>query len=258
MYTKNFSLSKSEASFAAGFESFYCKVVLGLALLFVIAGCDSKTASNIEPTSGPIPANADTKPAKTKIEPATAPEPAKSAAPRKPSKVAPPQTTATTEQQSPAPKDVTKEDPPKQEVAEKPKEKEDPRLHKNFTTLVLAHEPDIRARHLLMFVRKILTEEQHALGVELLLEHDHRFQEIIRKRATILNNAVHGDDTPEQLKNIKQEAVDLSKELRQLVFRKILTPEQKKMRNRESELKKKEAEEARLAKQLKQEQKKNR
>ena len=72
MYTKNFSLSKSEASFAVGFESFYCKVVLGLALLFVLAGCDSKTASNVEPKSETIPAKAETKPAKTKIEPTKA------------------------------------------------------------------------------------------------------------------------------------------------------------------------------------------
>ena len=102
--------------------------------------------------------------------------------------------------------------------------------HKNQSTLVLASPPDIRARHLLKFVRSQLTDDQEDQALDLLLRNDYHFQRLIKKRENVQNVATDGDETSEKLRLIKVETVEVSNRLRQLVYTEILTPEQKRVR----------------------------
>jgi len=125
----------------------------------------------------------------------------------------------------------------------------DAQLHKNLTTLLLAYQPDVRARHLLKFVRGQLTHDQEDAALKLLLRNDYHFQRLVRKREDVLNAAVDGDNTLEKLRLVKIETFELSNNLRTLVYNEILTPEQKERR-------KKVIEEARVAKKLEAEKRK--
>ncbi len=127
----------------------------------------------------------------------------------------------------------------------------DAQLHKNLTTLLLAYQPDVRARHLIKFVRGQLTLDQEDEALRLLLRNDYHFQRLVRKREETLSAAFDGDDTPEKLRQIKIETVELSNRLRSLIYNRILTREQKEHRQ-------KVIEESRLAKKLEAEKKRKR
>ena len=104
-------------------------------------------------------------------------------------------------------------------------------LHKNFTLLMLAYEPDLRARQLMQYLREYLTDEQEELGLKLMLEHDHEYVALKASRMEILNAAVDGDDTAAQLRSLNIEIVELSLRLRILLRKELLTKEQEQQRN---------------------------
>ena len=130
---------------------------------------------------------------------------------------------------------VTKTEAAKKDEKDGKKKYTDQQLNKNQTTLVLAHEPDMRARQLLLFIREYLTHDQQTEALKMLMEQDHRFQRLIRKRQEILNVATDGDQTEEKLRQIRIETVELGQELRNKVYGKIMTPEQRATRRKERE-----------------------
>lgn len=104
---------------------------------------------------------------------------------------------------------------------------EDNEIHKNFTILMLAHEPDLRARTLSRHLRHMLTDEQLAAAVVLVLENDHKFQKLIRRRAEVLEYAYDGQNIQSELRRIDEETILISRDIRNLVNREVLTREQK-------------------------------
>ena len=106
----------------------------------------------------------------------------------------------------------------------------DYQLNKNLTLLMLAYQPDVRARHLLRFPGEQLTADQEEDGFRLLLSHDYLFQRLIQRRQDILNAASDGDETAAELRQIRIETIEISGRLRTLVFRQILTKEQQQAR----------------------------
>ncbi|MFK7767469.1 MAG: hypothetical protein AB8B55_09630 [Mariniblastus sp.] len=109
------------------------------------------------------------------------------------------------------------------------------RLHKNHTLLVLAYEPDIRASHMFFHLRNVLSPEQAELARKIAISYEPGFQEIIRKRADILENA--RDDDPElqtKLLNLKLDIADLTQAIRSQIFQDVLTAEQKKNENQKT------------------------
>lgn len=144
---------------------------------------------------------------------------------------------------------------PKEDVSteKKPKYTEQ-QLNKNHTTLVLADQPDLRARQLFRFAQDQMTDEQQDRALKLLLKEDYHFQRLIKKRQQILNNAIDGDQTQKKLDEIRYETVELSGRLRALVTKEILTPEQRAERRKQSLalIAEKEAEKLRLEKEAEQ------
>ncbi|MFT5302129.1 MAG: hypothetical protein ACI814_002943 [Mariniblastus sp.] len=104
---------------------------------------------------------------------------------------------------------------------------EDNEIHKNFTILMLAHEPDLRARTLTKHLRHMMTDEQMAAAVELVLKNDHKFQKLIRRRAEVLEYAYDGLNIQSELRRIDEETILVSRDIRNMVNREILTREQK-------------------------------
>ena len=97
----------------------------------------------------------------------------------------------------------------------------DYQLNKNLTLLMLAYQPDVRARHLLRFPGEQLTADQEEDGFRLLLSHDYLFQRLIQRRQDILNAASDGDETAAELRQIRIETIEISGRLRTLVFRPV-------------------------------------
>jgi len=126
----------------------------------------------------------------------------------------------------------------------------DLQLNKNRTTLMLAFQPDVRARQLIRFPLEKLTLDQQTAGIEMLLGYDYLFQRLIQKRQEVLNVAVDGDDTAAKLRQIKIETLEVMARLRTLVYKKILTKEQQQARlkaNKERTLEAKAEAEKKLA-----------
>jgi len=115
------------------------------------------------------------------------------------------------------------------------KQYSDAELHKNLTTMLLADQPDIRARRLLRFARGQLTSEEWDRGLQLILQHDSQFQRLSEKRRNILNEAVDADDTAQKLRQIKIETIELSGRMRALVKNAILIPKQEEERRKATE-----------------------
>jgi len=108
----------------------------------------------------------------------------------------------------------------------------DQQLNKNLTILMLAYQPDVRARQLLRFPREQLTEDQEDDGLRLLLRSDHLFQRLIQRRQDVLDAASDDDETAAELRQIRIETIELTGRLRSLVFLKILTKEQRQARRK--------------------------
>ena len=110
-------------------------------------------------------------------------------------------------------------------------------LHKNQTLLLYAFDPDVRADYTFYHVRNLLTKEQFKICKELAMSYEPEFQEIIRKRAAVLETAY--DDDPEledKLLNLKMDTADVVQNIRSRIFREILTDPQReieKQKNKE-------------------------
>lgn len=98
-------------------------------------------------------------------------------------------------------------------------------LHKNFTLLMLALEPDIRAREMMRHLTNVFTKDQVDRAMDQLLAEDHQFQKLKRRRAEILENAYDGQNVVQALNQIEKETVEVSRSLRAKIS-KLLTPEQ--------------------------------
>ncbi len=103
----------------------------------------------------------------------------------------------------------------------------DEQLHKNFTLLMLAFEPDIRARALVKYLRVVLTEDQKEQALNMVLAEDHRFEKLKKRRAEILENALDGHNVEQELRNIKIQTVQTAQEIRLDVYNRLLTQQQK-------------------------------
>ena len=126
---------------------------------------------------------------------------------------------------------------PKQEIApqvnpdQSPKngkpEEEEPRLLKTNTLLMLTYQPDIRASSLLNTMRPFMADNQVKEAKQIALTYDWQFQEILRRRADILENATDDQDIKAMLMETRVETADLIQVIRSRIMEEILTPEQR-------------------------------
>ncbi len=103
----------------------------------------------------------------------------------------------------------------------------DKQLNKNFTLLMLAHEPDIRAMTIMSFLRNVVDREQRKAAYKLALKYEPEFQQLIKRRDELLANAVDGVDHTAHLRRIDEETVYLSRKIRGEATIQILTDEQR-------------------------------
>ncbi len=105
--------------------------------------------------------------------------------------------------------------------------KEEPRLLKTNTLLILTYQPDIRASSLINTMRPFMAEEQAKQAKQIALTYDWQFQEILRRRAAILENATDDQDIKSMLLKTRVETADLIQAIRGRIMQEILTPEQR-------------------------------
>ncbi len=126
-------------------------------------------------------------------------------------------------------KEVSAGSPPNdkpQKTVETEKVYTEAQLHKNDTLHLLASPPDIRARKLLLFLRQDLTSDQMESAVRKIMEQDQIFQDMIKRRAKIQNDAVYGDDTGDKLRRLKIEIYEHSQQIRSTIMQEYLSAEQ--------------------------------
>lgn len=92
-------------------------------------------------------------------------------------------------------------------------------LHKNFTLILLAAQPDLRARKILKPISKSLTEKQKSEAIKLILAHDYKFLKLQRRRSEILAHAQTGHDIESELKQIDSEIVATSMNLQRTILK---------------------------------------
>lgn len=92
-------------------------------------------------------------------------------------------------------------------------------LHKNFTLILLAAQPDLRARKILKPISKSLTEKQESEAIKLILAHDYKFLKLQRRRSEILEHAQTGHDIESELKRIDSETVATSMNLQRAILK---------------------------------------
>ena len=92
-------------------------------------------------------------------------------------------------------------------------------LHKNFTLILLAAQPDLRARKILKPISKSLTEKQESEALKLILAHDYKFLKLQRRRSEILAHAQTGHDIESALKRIDSETVATSMNLQRAILK---------------------------------------
>ena len=100
-------------------------------------------------------------------------------------------------------------------------------LNKNQTLLLLAAQPDIRARILASTVREVTTPEQQLAAEQLAGTFDQQYIEILRQRASILETAVDGGDTETKLLDLRMAIVELNTKIRTKINMEILTQDQR-------------------------------
>ena len=100
-------------------------------------------------------------------------------------------------------------------------------LHKNFTLLMLAYEPDIRAMSIVAFLRNVVDSEQRKAAYKFALKYEPEFQQLMKRRDELLANAVDGVDHTAHLRRIDEETVYLSRRIRSAAYNQILTDEQR-------------------------------
>jgi len=102
-------------------------------------------------------------------------------------------------------------------------------LNKNQTLLFLVMEPDIRASVVASIYRAHMTEEQIDTAKKLATTYSQQYDQLLRDRSTVLENAVTGDNVESELLVIKLKTVELTTKIRTRIHREILTREQKKL-----------------------------
>ncbi len=103
----------------------------------------------------------------------------------------------------------------------------DQQLHKNKTLFVLSFQPDIRADYLIQTIRAFIDETQAKQAKKIASSYNWRYEELLKKRAAILENATDEMDVKDKLRKIKIETVELGSEIRQRISKEILTREQR-------------------------------
>ena len=140
---------------------------------------------------------------------------------------------ATGKKQEAVKKDVSNEQPAPQSDAKaaarqnSPPDVEEPRLMKTNTLLMLTHQSDIRATKMVDTVRPFISEDQARQAKKLASTYNWRFEDILRRRAEILENASDDQDIKGKLLATRVETADLIQEIRARISVEILTPEQR-------------------------------
>lgn len=96
-------------------------------------------------------------------------------------------------------------------------------LHKNQTLLVLAAQPDIRAKLVVAPYRTIISKEKYNQALQIALSYDPGFEAILRERAEILESAFDGGNVEEQLLYVKMKTADLLVEVRRKISQTVLS-----------------------------------
>ncbi|MCP4777991.1 MAG: hypothetical protein GY880_27540 [Planctomycetaceae bacterium] len=94
-------------------------------------------------------------------------------------------------------------------------------LHKNSTLIILAAQPDLRARKILKPISHALSAEEKNEAIKLILAQDYKFLKLQRRRSEILAHAQTGYDVESELKQIDAETVATSMMLRSIVLKSV-------------------------------------
>ena len=94
-------------------------------------------------------------------------------------------------------------------------------LHKNLTLIILAAQPDLRARKILKPISHVLSAEEKNEAIKLILAQDYKFLKLQRRRSEILAHAQTGDDIESELNQIDAETVATSMMLRSIVLKSV-------------------------------------
>ena len=94
-------------------------------------------------------------------------------------------------------------------------------LHKNSTLIILAAQPDLRARKILKPISHALSAEEKSEAIKLILAQDYKFLKLQRRRSEILAHAQTGNDVESELKQIDAETVATSMMLRSIVLKTV-------------------------------------
>ena len=97
----------------------------------------------------------------------------------------------------------------------------DAQLHKNFTLILLAAQPDLRARKILKPFSKSMTDQEKKHAIKLILAQDYKFLKLQRRRSEILEHAKSGDDIESELRRIDSEIVATSMKLRSTILQSV-------------------------------------
>ena len=97
----------------------------------------------------------------------------------------------------------------------------DGQLHKNSTLIILAAQPDLRARKILKPISHALSAEEKSEAMELILAQDYKFLKLKRRRSEILAHAQTGNDVESELTQIDAETVASSMMLRSIVLKTV-------------------------------------
>lgn len=94
----------------------------------------------------------------------------------------------------------------------------DAQLHKNSTLILLAAQPDLRARKILKPISQSMSDSQKTEAIKLILAQDHKFLKLVLRRSEILEHAQNGDDIECELRRIDAETVAISRMLQSSVL----------------------------------------
>lgn len=99
---------------------------------------------------------------------------------------------------------------------------------KEHTLVIMAMKSETRRRYFLMYFVDIINDEQFLQASDIIDSYADQYQDLLDRRARILENARDGQDTEQLLKFNKVAAIKLSIEVRKHLIRDVLDREQKK------------------------------
>ena len=97
----------------------------------------------------------------------------------------------------------------------------DAELHKNFTLILLAAQPDLIALKILKPICQALSDSEKSDAIKLILAQDYKFLKLQRRRSEVLEHAQNENDIEGELRRIDAETVATSRMLQSKVLKTV-------------------------------------